>query len=208
MERSSERGMVVGLVAGIVLGLMVLAAAGGLSAVVISADSASAAGTQPQAVRQADLYLSIVTGEMTGSKLGPAYVPADFTVPAHATVTVRIVDFDGATPQEPVKYARVWGTVGNQETVQPILNNDPNAPGPSHETSALNPKTGVGHTFTVPGLNLNVPVAPNAVVTFTFKTGAAGVYHWQCFNPCGSGTSGWSGAMDTDRYMKGTLTVT
>jgi hypothetical protein len=163
MERSSERGMLAGLVAGIVLGLTVFAAAGGLSAVVISADSAAAAGTQPQAVRQADLYLAIVTCEMTGSKLGPAYVPADFTVPAHATVTVRIVDFDGATPQEPVKYARVWGTVGNQETVQPIRANDPNAPGQAYETSALNPNTAVGHTFTVPGLHLNILDSEHAV---------------------------------------------
>ena len=173
----------------------------------ISAATASATGTQSQAVRKADLYLTIVTGEMTGSKLGPAYVPADFSVPAHATVTVKIVDFDGATPQKPAKYARVQGTVGGTETVQAIRNNDPNAPGPAVTRTALDPQNGVGHTFTVPGLHLNVPVAPNAVVTFTFKTGAPGVYHWQCFNPCGSGTTGWGGAMDTDRYMKGVLTV-
>ena len=45
------------------------------------------------------------------------------------------------------------------------------------------------------------------VVTFTFRTGAAGTYYFQCFDPCGTGTNGWEGPMTTGGYMRGTLTV-
>ena len=63
-------------------------------------------------------------------------------------------------------------------------------------------------------LLINVPLPgdtttgkPYGIVTFTFRTGAAGSYYFQCFDPCGTGANGWEGPMVTKGYMHGTLTV-
>ena len=72
----------------------------------------------------------------------------------------------------------------------------------------------VAHTFTVPILGISVPIPgdipaghKDISVTFSFKTGDAGLYYWQCMDPCGSGSTGWGGPMSTSGYMKGALTV-
>ena len=55
-------------------------------------------------------------------------------------------------------------------------------------------------------LGINIPIAPTSRTTFTFHTtGKAGMYEWQCFDPCGSDPGGWGGAMATAGYMKGTV---
>jgi hypothetical protein len=71
----------------------------------------------------------------------------------------------------------------------------------------------VAHTFTIPQLGLNVPIPGDAsndanylTVTFSFRTGGAGTYTFQCFAPCGTG-NGFDGPMASMAYMKGTLTV-
>ena len=43
-------------------------------------------------------------------------------------------------------------------------------------------------------------------VTFSFRTGRAGTYTFECFAPCGTG-NGFNGPMASMAYMKGTLTV-
>ncbi len=82
-----------------------------------------------------------------------------------------------------------------------------------HAYTALAPDK-VAHTFTIPQLHINVPLPgdtttgkPYGIVSFTFRTGAAGSYYFQCFDPCGTGASGWEGPMTTKGYMRGTLTV-
>ena len=74
--------------------------------------------------------------------------------------------------------------------------------------------TSVSHTFTVPALNLNVPIPGRAaagkryaIVTFLVRTGNAGIYAWRCFAPCGDGPDGQAGPMADDSYMRGTLIV-
>jgi hypothetical protein len=138
-----------------------------------------------------------------GTQSGPAYVPADFTVPAHARVTVTIVNQDpGDTPLPAGSpFSAVKGTVGNTATVDGV------------PYSALADDK-VAHTFTVLPLGLSVPIPGDAptghhgiTVSFTFVTGKAGTYMWQCFDPCGSGASGWQAPMDMMGYMMGTLTV-
>lgn len=44
--------------------------------------------------------------------------------------------------------------------------------------------------------------------TFTVLVKKAGSYRWQCFDPCGSGPSGFGGVMAEPGYMCGTLMVT
>lgn len=87
----------------------------------------------------------------------------------------------------------------------------------------------IGHTFTIPQLGISVPLpgipddaknpcstnAPcspsfdHKKVEFSFRTGAAGTYTWQCFVPCGVGyLAGFGGPMSTVGYMNGILKVT
>lgn len=158
----------------------------------------------------AHLALTIVTGDMTGKNEYPAYIPSDFTLPANATVVVTITNFDDATALTggATVYAKASGIAGGTFTVTPIAPGDPNgAAGRTTAASSLDP-TKVSHTFTIPALGINVPIAAHARVTFTIHTGAPGTYAWRCFDPCGDGPLGWGTAMAARRgYMSGTLTV-
>lgn len=137
-----------------------------------------------------------------------------FVVPANTNVKVTIFQFDGDSGLRNNFLSQVQGTVGgtmglNGKTVQTI---DPN---------------NAAHIFAVPELGLSVPlegVSSNAknqcgnapcslsnahnTVTFTFRTGAKGLYRWQCFVPCGAGTVfDFGGPMQTVGYMDGFLKV-
>ena len=168
-----------------------------------AASAAAAAGTP-------HVYLTIVTGDMIGRKDYPAYIPSSFVLPAYSTVVVTVTDFDSATllPAALQVYAHARGIVGDTFTVTPIDPKTPNAAaGPTTTHTSLDPAD-VAHTLTAPGLGLNVPTAPFARVTFTVRTGAPGTYAWHCMDPCGSGSSGWGGAMAAQSgYMEGTITV-
>ena len=154
--------------------------------------------------------LTIVTDAQTGKDGYIAYDPTNFTLPAHSTVRIRIANFDGATPQKPAKYARVWGTVGGTIQVQKFNPVSPNKLGRVLTFQAVNPKTEVSHTFTVAGtgsMDINAPVYPNSVTTFVIRTDKPGHYSWRCWNPCGGGPQGWTEAMGDPGYMSGTITV-
>ena len=175
--------------------------------------TSSAATSPPRAVHAASgtiptFDLTVVTDDQTGRDGYIAYVPSNLTLPAHSTVRIRITNFDDATPQKPARYARVWGTVGNTIQVQRMMGvSMPNMLTRSRTVHSLPAASEVSHTFTSTGLHFNVPVAPVGVTTFVLKTGKPGHYTWQCMNPCGSGKSGWGGAMSMKGYMSGTITV-
>jgi len=166
---------------------------------------ASAASNEKPSV---DLYLSILTGRMLNHKGWPAYVPAVLTAPANATVNVRIVNFDDGTAALPDNspQAKVAGTIQGTATWQPLNMNDPNASGKMTLYQSIAPKD-VAHTFTLPALNVNVPLPVSSVVSFSFETGKPGTYMWQCMAPCGSPPEGWGGAMHMNGYMMGSLHV-
>jgi hypothetical protein len=136
-------------------------------------------------------------------------------VPAHALVTMTIDQYDTGGTIDNAYFAGVHGTLGGTETVngKPVTG-----------ISADN----VAHTFTVhmfpanqPEVFISVPLpavsdsAPNLangypkpnVVTFSFITAGPGRYVWNCEYPCGSEYAGFGGAMSTQGYMDGTLTV-
>jgi hypothetical protein len=194
-----------------------LAAAGvfGWGMGVATHDATAAPTSSPGAVARTvptlptHLYLTIVTPTMTGSPVGPAVLPSQGTVPAFSEVTVTIVNFDTATPLTGVykRYATATGITGTVAS-QPIDTKNPNAVGksPAQTYTAVDPNL-VAHTFTIPSLGLNVPILATSRTTFTFHTGAAGTFAWHCQDPCGTGPSGWSGAMSTLGYMGGELTV-
>ena len=143
-----------------------------------------------------------------------------FEVPANTKVNITILGYDGCTPLRNPLFGEVTGTIGGVE----YINGQP--------TSLLNSWSGcnVQHTFTMPGLGINVPIAspttvnannnlcpsspctsgPHQVVTFSFMTPAkGGTFRWQCIVPCGGGfVDGNGGPMSTPGYMGGQMEVT
>jgi hypothetical protein len=142
-----------------------------------------------------------------------------FEVPAGVKVNMTIYEYDGCTPLRNPVWGRVTGTIGGVEYV----NGTP--------TSLLNSwsECSVGHTFTMPALGINVPLAspttlkannnlcptspctsgPREVVTFSFMSPAGGgIFRWQCIIPCGGGfLDGNGGPMSTPGYMSGQMEV-
>lgn len=192
-----------GLVVGIVLCAVVASG-------VYFAFSAAAGGRMTPAVahaaqieRHVQLHLDIVINRPGMQKDWPAYSPNSLVVPAHSLVTVTIRNYDlGDTPLlNGMPFASVQGVIGGAATAD------------GQKYTALAPAK-VAHTFTVQQLGINVPIPGDAPagksyveVSFTFRTGAAGLYYFRCFDPCGTGAIGWQGPMVTKGYMLGTLVV-
>lgn len=128
-----------------------------------------------------------------------------FSVPRNSLVEVDIHNFDSATALRNPFFTQVSGTVGNVEYVN------------GKKVSVMSPDL-TSHTFTIPSFGVSVPmegVPDNAAPTkyqdmrFTFRTpNTKGVYRWQCFVPCGSGTYGNGGPMGEIGYMMGLITLT
>lgn len=203
----SHGGQQVGLAAGakhrIVGGAVWLLAAGSLALGVGACGSApSSHAAPPLTVHE---YVSLLDGGMVDNPGWPQLVPADLTLPAHATVVLTITSYDEGSAPLGSASSPFLEVTGGSETANGV------------SISAV-PNTQIAHTFTVPGLGLNAPIpaattAPKGqpltpeIVVFTFKTGAAGSYTWRCETPCGSGPKGMGGPMDTKGYMMGTVTV-
>lgn len=135
----------------------------------------------------------------------PAYMATSATaLPTNTVVTVTIRNFDlgddSVAAGSPL--LSVQGTTDGTATMD----------GKSY--TSLDAKH-ISHTFTIPQLNLNIPIsgdpvgdANNVTVTFSFRTPQkAGTYTFQCFVPCGTGSNGFDGPMSTLGYMRGTVTV-
>jgi hypothetical protein len=142
-----------------------------------------------------------------------------FQVPANTRVNVTILGYDGCTPLRNPVWGKVTGTIGGVEYVN------------GHPVSILDSWAActVQHTFTMPSLGINVPIAspttlaensnlcdtspctsgPHQVVQFSFRTPAAGgMYSWQCIIPCGLGyLHGNGGPMGTPGFMSGQMVV-
>ncbi len=153
--------------------------------------------------RHVQVNESIILNQPGYQKDWPAYSLSNIVVPAYSLVTVTIRNYDlGDTPlPNGSPFNTVQGVVGGVAYAN------------GHYYSALAPDK-VAHTFTVPQLHINVPVPGDATggkpyveVRFTFRTGATGSYYFRCFDPCGTGASGWNGPMLTKGYMLGSLTV-
>lgn len=105
----------------------------------------------------------------------------------------------------------VSGTVGNVEKVINNTNVNSTQNTGIHvsggQTVSNLPYFDVSHTFTVSDLNLNLPLPPSSTVTASLYFTQHGTYNWQCNAPCGSGPTGWGGAMSTEGWMMGTFDV-
>jgi hypothetical protein len=134
-----------------------------------------------------------------------AYLPTtSFKVPPNSTIRVTIDQQDSPSGLRNPYLGLVRGTVGNSMTVNGTT------------MQAIDPTT-LAHSFSVPGLGVSVPLLgtdPNNpkntdnFVVFSFKVPASGIFHWQCFVPCGAGTLyGLGGPMQTLGYMDGQIEV-
>jgi len=144
-----------------------------------------------------------------------------FKVPPGSTFHVTVFGFDGCTPLRNPFWGKVTGTVGNVEVID------------GKPTSVLNSwgNCAVAHTFSIPSIGLNVPIAspttlkenqalcstspcspssgPHTVVSFTFRSPTIpGDYFWHCRIPCGLAyIDGFGGPMQTLGYMTGNMEV-
>jgi hypothetical protein len=136
-----------------------------------------------------------------------------WTLPAHALVHVTIYNFDGASGLRNPFLGQPQGLVGPM-----LVDGKPMKVLPPDQPS---------HTFAVPQMGILVPIYPvgsneknqcgsapcalsmaHHTVTFTFRTGKAGRYRWQCLVPCAFGfIDGFGGPMQTVGYMDGFLNV-
>lgn len=144
-----------------------------------------------------------------------------FKVPAGSKIDMTIYGYDGCTPLRNPYWGKVTGTIGGVEYVngKPVTQ--------LNSWGACN----VGHTFSIPAINLNVPMATPSLgqsgtnafcgtspcttasahrtVTFSFMSPkTTGDYFWQCRVPCGGGfIDGFGGPMQTIGFMTGNMEV-
>ncbi len=139
-----------------------------------------------------------------------------FQVPPHARINVTIIQYDSGSPLRNQQVGQVSGTYGNVATLN----------GKTFRVINSNTGNGVGHTFSIPSLGINVPLygngsnanlcaaapcttsSPHNVIRFSFTSPGPGSYRWQCFVPCGLGfLYGNGGPMSTLGYMAGFMQV-
>jgi hypothetical protein len=137
-----------------------------------------------------------------------------YILPANSLVHVTVYQYDGYSGLRNPFISQATGTVGGTFTLD----------GKTLDT--IDPDD-ASHVFAVPQLGVSVPLqgvdanaknqcanAPctlsqaHETITFTFRTGAKGLYRWQCFVPCAAGyIDGFGGPMQTVGYMDGFLKV-
>ncbi len=140
---------------------------------------------------------------------------ANITLPANVPINITIINFDDGSAPTDAQFANVTGTVGNVVYIANDSNINSTTAGGSgsginigaaQPVSYVN-DSNIAHTFTIQlGTTtvVNIPIEPLSVETATF-TLPDGVYHWHCMAACGSGSSGWGGAMATNGWMGGVL---
>lgn len=137
-------------------------------------------------------------------------------VPAHTRINVTIYNYDSGSPLRNQQIGLVTGTLNGSMTLN----------GKTVHLINSNAGNGVGHTFSIPTLGINVPLygnngnanlcaaapcttkSPNNVIKFSFMSPGPGQYPWQCFVPCALGyLYGNGGPMQTIGYMDGFMKV-
>jgi len=139
-----------------------------------------------------------------------------FQVPEKTRVNVTIYNYDSGSPLRNQQIGMVQGTAGGVAT----LNGRP------FNIINSNAGNGVGHTFSIPTLGINVPLygnngnanlcgvapcttsSPHQIIRFSFTSPGPGNYPWQCFVPCAAGwLYGNGGPMQTVGWMDGFMQV-
>lgn len=135
--------------------------------------------------------------------------PYTITVPAHRLIEMTITSYDMGNLTVSPSLLKVNGTINDQITIingTQAMGNDYSTPWATNVTAV--PAGAILHTFTVTKLNLNIPVEAGTTEIAYFIINQTGTFRWQCFAPCGTGSSGWGETMSDAGWMSGTLVVT
>ena len=190
----------VGLVAGAVA---VTAAACGSS----SSGTPAAGGAKPAVVAPKTVNIEMIgkidadkgpTGTFTSKEHWPAMAPSDLTFAKGDTVVLTIKEYDSAPTALPAGSpynAVAGGTMTLDGAAATTVSNE-----------------NIAHTFSIPDLGINVPLAKApegkfSTTVFTFKVDKAGTFTWRCFTPCGGDPKGMGGSMATKGWMQGNVIV-
>ena len=185
-----------------------------------SSSSAASNSSQPFV-----LTLVVTTNNSYNASVGdqPAYYvlgphglesAASIAVPAHQLIKLVIICYDdGAANLTGSQYATVSGTQNN--TVSFVSNTNVNSSQSASgiqvnggQTISSLPTDGIAHTFTIPQLGINIPLAPASTTTAYITLDQTGSFTWLCMSLCGSGPTGVSGAMETPGWMTGNVVAT
>lgn len=182
-------------------------------------------GGHTQGATYYSLTLVITTNNQFNSTVGdqPAFYvldngtlesTANISLPAGEAIDLTIINYDDGGAPTASQYASVTGTTNDQMTI--VNNTNVNSTYNGQNINVIGgqkvsqvPDNNIAHTFTIlqgSTVVVNVPVTPSSIIQTSF-TLSAGTYSWQCEAACGSGTSGWEGAMNTPGWMSGTVYV-
>ena len=148
----------------------------------------------------------------------PFYWPSTtLQVPANSLVTVTIKQYDSGGRVFNPYWAKVHGTVDGTMTVDGKAVTEWDVSKVAHTfTVHQYPESGQPYLFLsvpLPAVganqvgNANPYVSDPKVVTFSFVTGAAGTYVWNCEFPCGDQYQEFGGPMQQRGWMSGTFEV-
>jgi len=187
------------------------------SATTSSSPSAPSNSSQPfvldLVVTTDNTYNSTIGDQPAFYVLGPHGLEsaANLALPAHQLIKLVIICYDdGAANLTGPQFATVTGTQNN--TVSVVNNDNVNSSqGASgmqvnggESVSSLS-ADGIAHTFTLPQLGINIPLAPSSTTTAYITLNQTGTFTWFCMTECGSGPTGVSGAMETPGWMTGNV---
>jgi plastocyanin len=112
---------------------------------------------------------------------GPGPMDNNITVSAGVTVTFVITNIDTAV---------LMNFTGPVSTDFTVYNDTATGQVASHYSKGqLISSLPISHTFTIAALNLNIPIPPDTIITFTHTFSTPGVYEYVCETPCGPGMS-------------------
>jgi len=122
---------------------------------------------------------------------GPGPNNNNVTVPVNESVTFVITNLDTAINLNFTANATLPFTIYNDSASGQV---------PVKYSSGQSVRMPVSHTFEVTGTNVNVPLPPDTIVTFTTTFTTPGKYLYYCTAPCGPG-------MSLVGYMEGYINV-
>ncbi len=189
---------------------VVVAAALALSGCTSSTSAASSSTQKVSANTVIHRKLVIETGKMDGKPGWPRFTPGGFSAPAGATIVLTIVNYDDGTAPLPV--ASPWGQVWGEDATYGAVTGGTELVNGNKVSEISNQL--VSHTFEIPALLVNIPIPAASssshpvTVTYTFRVNKTGTFLWICAAPCGSGSAGMGGAMNTADWMKGYVHIT
>ena len=163
---------------------------------VMDANYNSSVGAQPR-------YYEVVNGSLQST--------SNITLPTHTKITVTITSYDMGNASVPSQYLTASGILNDKVLA---INGTTAMGSNTSESWSTNmtsfPASKVLHTFTIlqgSSTIVNIPVMAGYTEIASFYLNSTGSMTWQCEAACGTGSSGWGGAMSTAGWMTGTVYV-